>query len=135
MRFSLFMTKRNPEDWGVDLPAMRTAVDSIRVQEYSEDTGQPSAMNIKRQYLTQIARQLGHVIPTAPNAPIPRTGFPINSAIGVRPVATPELIKSGIAIARDCGVAGITLSQYDGADFTLLKAVREGLAAAGLLRT
>lgn len=135
MRFSLFMTKRNPEDWGVDLPAMRTAVDSIRVQEYSEDTGQPSAMNIKRQYLTQIARQLGHVIPTAPNAPIPRTGFPINSAIGVRPGATPELIKSGIAIARDCGVAGITLSQYDGADFTLLKAVREGLAAAGLLRT
>jgi hypothetical protein len=137
LRFSLFMTKRNPGDWGVDLPALKSSVDSIRVQEYSEDTGDPAALNIKRQYLTQIARQLGRDIPaTQPDgkpAPIPSTGFRINSAIGVRPRATPELIKAGIAIARDCGMSGITLSQYDGADMTLLKAVREGLVAAGLV--
>jgi hypothetical protein len=137
LRFSLFMTKRNPGDWGVDLPSLKSSVDSIRVQEYSEDTGDPAALNIKRQYLTQIARQLGRDIP-APQpdgkpAPIPSTGFRINSAIGVRPRATPELIKAGIAIARDCGMSGITLSQYDGADFMLLKAVREGLVAAALI--
>jgi hypothetical protein len=136
MRFSLFMTRRNPADWGVDLPSMRTAVDSIRVQEYSEDTGDAAALNIKREYLTQIARELGRDVPsTQPGYTISRAGFPINSAIGVRPRATPDLIKAGIAIARDCGMSGITLSQYDGADFTLLKAVREGLDAAGLLRT
>jgi hypothetical protein len=134
LRFSLFMTKRNPGDWGVDLPSMRQAVDSIRVQEYSEDTGDAGALAIKRQYLTQIARQLGHEAPTTqPGGTISSAGFPINSAIGVRPRATPELIKAGIAIARDCGMAGITLSQYDGADFTLLKAVRDGLVAARLL--
>jgi hypothetical protein len=120
MRFSLFMTRRNPQDWGVDLPSMREAVDSIRVQEYSEDTGLASGLDVKRKYLTQIAREIG-------------AGFPINSAVGVRPKATPELIKGGIAVARDCGMSGITLSQYDGADFTLLKSVREGLSAAGLV--
>jgi hypothetical protein len=135
LRFSLFMTKRNPADWGIDLTSLRPAVDSIRVQEYSEDTGQASALAIKRQYLTQIARQLGRDAPTSQSVgTISSAGFPINSAIGVRPRATPELIKAGIAIARDCGMSGITLSQYDGADFTLLKAVREGLAAAQLLR-
>jgi len=135
LRFSMFMTRRNPADWGVDLPTMRPGVDSIRVQEYSEDTGQASALAIKRQYLTQIASQLGHDVSTMqPGGTISSAGFPINSAIGVRPRATPELIKSGIAIARDCGMSGITLSQYDGADFTLLKAVRDGLAAAQLLR-
>jgi len=138
LRFSLFMTKRNPGDWGVDLSSLRPGVDSIRIQEYSEDTGQASALNIKRQYLTEIARQLGRDMPaTQPNVrqggKVSSGGFRINSAIGVRPRATPELIKAGIAIARDCGMSGITLSQYDGADFTLLKAVREGLAAAGLL--
>jgi hypothetical protein len=135
LRYSLFMTRRNPADWGVDLPSLRPSVDSIRVQEYSEDTGQASGLTIKRQYLTQIARELGHIVPTTqPGGTISPAGFPINSAIGVRPRATPELIKGGIAIARDCGMSGITLSQYDGADFTLLKAVRDGLAAANLLR-
>jgi hypothetical protein len=133
MRYSLFMTKRNPGDWGVDLPSMQKAVDSIRVQEYSEDTGQVSGLSVKRQYLTQIAHELGHTTSTTQPGVISSAGFRINSAIGVRPRATPELIKSGIAIARDCGMSGITLSQYDGADFTLLEAVREGLAAAGLL--
>jgi len=135
LRFSLFMTKRNPADWGVDLPMMRQAVDSIRVQEYSEDTGNAAALAVKRQYLIQIARELGREVPATPaGGVISSGGFPINSAVGVRPRATPELIKAGIAICRDCGMSGITLSQYDGADFTLLKAVRDGLAAAQLLR-
>jgi hypothetical protein len=134
LRYSLFMTKNNPGDWGVDLPTIRPSVDSIRVQEYSEDVGNAAALAGKRAYLTQIVRQLGHeVASTQPGGRMSSAGFPINSAIGVRPRATPDLIKAGIAIARDCGVSGITLSQYDGADFTLLKAVRAGLEAAHLL--
>jgi hypothetical protein len=123
-RFSLFMTKRNPGDWGVDLSLMREAVDSIRVQEYSEDTGDAKILETKGAYLREIARQLR---PTAADG-----GFRINSAIGVRPKATAALIARGIAIAKECGMSGITLSQYDGADLELLKAVRAGLAAVGL---
>ncbi|HVS73321.1 MAG TPA: twin-arginine translocation signal domain-containing protein [Phycisphaerae bacterium] len=126
-RFSLFMTKRNPGDWGVDLSLMRDAVDSIRVQEYSEDTGDPKILETKRAYLTTIAHQLR---PTPADA-----AFPINSAIGVRPRATPDLIKTGIAIAKDCRMSGITLSQYDGAPLPLLQSVRTALAAAQLLPT
>jgi hypothetical protein len=55
-------------------------------------------------------------------------------AIGVRPGAPPELIAAGIAIARECEIAGITLSQYDGADFMPPKAVRAGLVTAQLIR-
>jgi hypothetical protein len=134
MRFSLFMKTRNPGDWGVEPATLMKSLDSIRVQEYSEDTGDAKNLVVKRQYLTEIARQLGRVVPSEAGAVIPAKGFWINSAIGVRPKATPELIKAGIGIARDCGMSGITLSQYDGADITLLKAVKEGLVAAGIVK-
>jgi len=128
------MTKRNPGDWGIDLKSLKPAVDSIRIQEYSEDTGLASGLDVKREYLTQIARELGRdVSTTRTGGKISSADFKINSAIGVRPKATPELIKGGIAIARECGMSGITLSQYDGADFGLLKAVKDGLVAAEVI--
>ena len=74
-------------------------------------------MNGKREWLTQERQALGK-------------DFPLLSAVAVRPKATPELIREGVRIALECGVNGITLGHYDGAEFPMLRAIREGLAAA-----
>ena len=50
--------------------------------------------------------------------------------IGVRPKATPELIRQGVVISAECGCDGITMGHYDGAPFANLRAIREGLELA-----
>jgi hypothetical protein len=50
--------------------------------------------------------------------------------VAVRPKSTPELVREGIRIAVSCGVNGISLGHYDGAEFPTLRAVGEGLSAA-----
>jgi hypothetical protein len=49
------------------------------------------------------------------------------SAVAVRPKATRELIRQGVRIALECGVQGITLGHHDGAEFPMLRAVREAM--------
>jgi hypothetical protein len=113
-RFNAFM--RHGAPWGVDLKAMKPQLDSLRLMEYSEQKGSETAMESKRQWLTEARQMLG-------------PAFPILSAIAVRPKATPALIREGVRIARQCGMDGITLGHYDGAEFPMLRAVREGLNA------
>ncbi|HVW21901.1 MAG TPA: twin-arginine translocation signal domain-containing protein [Opitutaceae bacterium] len=115
LRYSQHMAR--PEDWGVDLVRLRPQLDSLRIQEYTEQAGDPAAMPGKRARLAEIRRRLG-------------PGFPIHSAIGTRLKATPALIREGIAIAAECRMNGVTLGHYDGATFAMLRAVREGLAAS-----
>lgn len=115
VRFNAFM--HNTEAWGVDLRAMKPHLNSLRVMEYSEQRGDPAAMNFKRKWLTETRAALGR-------------DFPALSAIAVRPKATPELIRQGVQIAVDCGMNGITLGHYDGAEFPMLRAIRDGLTAA-----
>ena len=52
------------------------------------------------------------------------------SAIGVRPRATPELIRKGVLISSECGADGITLGHYDGAPLRNLEAIGEGMREA-----
>jgi hypothetical protein len=52
------------------------------------------------------------------------------SAIGVRPRATPELIRRGVVISAQCGADGITMGHYDGAPYGNLRAIKEGLEMA-----
>jgi len=106
-------------DWGFDLGRMKPHLDSVRVMEYSEQRGDPAALNRKRQWLTRERQALGK-------------DFPLLSAIAVRPKATPELIRAGVKIAIECGVDGITLGHYDGAEFPMLRAIRSGLGEAGV---
>ncbi len=108
---------RNAADWGLDLRRMKPHLDSVRVCDYTEQQGNPAAMKGKREWLTQERQALG-------------PEFPLLSAIAVRPQATPELIREGVRIALACGVNGITLGHYDGAEFPMLRAIREGLAAS-----
>ena len=107
-------------DWGFDLETMKPHLDSIRVCDYSEQRGDPARMKEKREWLTGERAAVGK-------------GFPILSAVAVRPKATPELIREGVRIAVECGVNGITLGHYDGAEFPMLRAVRQGLVETKIL--
>ena len=106
-------------DWGFDLGLMKPHLDSVRVMEYSEQRGDPAAMDHKRQWITRERQVLGK-------------DFPLLSAIAVRPKATPELIRAGVRIAMECGMDGITLGHYDGAEFPMLRAIGDGLKEAGV---
>jgi hypothetical protein len=108
---------RNAGDWGLDLGRLKAHLDSVRVCDYTEQQGDPARMKGKRQWLTDERRVLGK-------------DFRLLSAVAVRPKATPELIRTGVKIAVECGVDGITLGHYDGSEFPMLRAVREGLTAA-----
>jgi len=107
-------------DWGVDLRRLKSSLDSIRVCDYSEQRGDPARMRDKREWLTEERGATGK-------------DFTMLSAIAVRPKATAALIQEGIRIAVECGMDGITLGHYDGAEFPMLRAVRDGMKAAGKL--
>lgn len=108
---------RNPAEWGLDLQELRPHLDSVRVCDYSEQTGNAAALEGKRRWLKEVRQGIGDRLP-------------LLSAVAVRPKATPELIRQGVRIAVQCGVNGITLGHHDGAEFPMLRAVREGLEAA-----
>ena len=113
------MHAKNPRDWGVDIVQLKPQLDALRIQDYSEQTGQAAAMEGKRTWLTEERRSLG-------------PEFNVVSGVAVRPRATPELIRQGVGIAVETKMNGIMLGFYDGADFANLRAIREGLAGAGL---
>jgi hypothetical protein len=115
--FRLNLYIRRPESGGMDLRALQPHLDSIRVCDYSEQTGNPEALKGKREWLAEVRATVGN-------------DMRVLSAVAVRPKATPELIRTGVGIAAECGVNGITLGHYDGAEFPMLRAIREGLAEA-----
>lgn len=110
---------KNIRDFGVDIVQLKPHLDALRIQDYSEQTGQAAAMDGKRTWLTE---ERGVVGP----------GFELISGVAVRPRATPELIRQGVKIAVETKMNGIMLGFYDGADFPNLRAVRAGLVDAGL---
>lgn len=57
---------------------------------------------------------------------------PLIPGIPVRILTTPAIVKSSIKISVDNGAKGIALKHYDGASYSLLRAVRDGLSAAGV---
>jgi hypothetical protein len=57
---------------------------------------------------------------------------PIIPGIPVRILTTPEIVRSSIKVSVDNGARGIALKHYDGASYSLLRAVRDGLNAAGV---
>ena len=85
--------------------------------DYAEQNGVASALPAKRAWLAENRQKLG-------------PDFWIVSAVAVRPKATPDLIQQGIQLCVDTKMNGITLAQYDGADFPNLRAIRDGLVTA-----
>ncbi len=107
---------------GLDMRALRPHLDSIRSSDYSEQSGDPARMEHKRRWLLSVRRAVG-------------SQMHFLSAIGVRPKATPELIRQGVVISAQCGVDGITMGHYDGAPFSHLRAIKEGLEMADVEMT
>jgi len=116
LRLNAFITS-DQELSGLDLRSLKPHLDSIRSSDYSEQSGDPSRLEHKRQWLLSVRRAVSDEMHFL-------------SAIGVRPKATPELIRQGVVISAQCGVDGITIGHYDGAPYSHLRAIKEGMERA-----
>jgi hypothetical protein len=54
--------------------------------------------------------------------------FPFIGGVAVRPKATPDLIREGMKITLEAGGCGVSLGHYDGAEWPMLRAIKEELA-------
>jgi hypothetical protein len=107
----------NQELSGLDLRALKPHLDSIRSSDYSEQSGDMNRLEHKRRWLMSVRRAVGEEMHFL-------------SALGVRPKATPEIIRQGVVVSAQCGVDGLTMGHYDGASFSNLRAVKEGMELA-----
>lgn len=115
-RYNTFIP--TPEITGLDLRSASRYLDSVRSSDYSEQSGDPEMVDKrKRGWLHAIRRAIGN------------EKF-LNSAIGVRPAATPELLRMGVRVSAECGADGISLGHYDGATMAFLDAIKQGLEEA-----
>lgn len=112
LRLNAYISQ-NQELAGLDLRALKPYVDSVRSSDYSEQSGDPARLEHKRRWLLAIRRAVGEE-------------KPVLSAIGVRPKATPELIRQGVLVSAQCGIDGLTIGHYDGASYSNLRAIKEG---------
>jgi hypothetical protein len=109
----------HPELMGLDLRSVAGQLDSIRSSDYSEQSGDPARMAWKRRYLHNIRRTVG-------------LDMYFLSAVSPRPRATPELVEQGVLISAECGADALTIGHYDGSWLHCLRAVKSGLAKAGI---
>lgn len=100
---------------GQNLCDISKYTDSIRMMDYSEQTGDDGLVSKKDHWLANVRRQIGDDIP-------------IIAGIAPRAKATPELIKKGIKIVALGGADGLSYGFYDGATFEHLSAIREGMS-------
>lgn len=101
---------------GLDVTACSKHWDSVRNSDYSGQKGYPSQMDHKREWFKRERAELG------PN-------YPFIGGVAVRPKATPELIREGVKITLENGGCGVSLGHYDGAEWPMLRAIKEELTA------
>jgi hypothetical protein len=99
---------------GQDLTKIGQYVDSIRIMDYAEQTGDEERVLNKGKWLANVRRQVGE-------------DKIIIAAIAPRAKATPDLIKKGIRAVALGGADGLSYGFYDGATIERLKAIREGM--------
>lgn len=116
LRLNAYITS-NQELSGLDLRALKPHLNSIRSSDYSEQSGDPSRLEHKRRWLLSVRRAVGDEMYFL-------------SAIGVRPKATPDIVRQGVIVSAQCGADGITIGHYDGAPFSNLRAIKEGMTLA-----
>jgi hypothetical protein len=101
---------------GLDIAACSKHWDSVRNSDYSEQKGYPSQMDHKREWFKTERAALG-------------PSYPFIGGVAVRPQATPELIREGVKITLEVGGCGVSLGHYDGAEWPMLRAIKEELTA------
>ncbi len=102
---------------GIEFAALKPHLGSIRSSNYDEQSGRMEMLEHKRQFLLAVRAAAGDDILFL-------------SAIGIRPQATPELVRKGVLISAECGADGLSLGHYDGAPLRLLEAIGDGLRDA-----
>ncbi len=99
---------------GQDLTRIAPYVDSIRMMDYSEQTGEEERVMNKGYWLANVRRQVGE-------------DKRIIGGIAPRAKATPDLIRKGIKILALGGADGLSFGFYDGATMERLRAIREAM--------
>lgn len=112
LRYNTYMAA--PERAGLDFKSAFRYVDSVRESDYSDQLGTDEGVAIKRAKLMKIRRALSE-------------DQKLIAALGVRPNATPEILRASIKAAVDAGADGLSLGHYDGGTMERLDAVRIGL--------
>lgn len=103
---------------GLFLEDLRGVINSCAISDHTEQLGRPDeTFALRKSWLAENRSLLG-----------PETR--LLSSVAVRPKATPSLIRRGVQAAVENGADGIACKHYDGATFSMLRAVRDGLAAA-----
>ena len=108
-----------PEFGGLDYAALKPFLGSVRSSNYSEQTGKPEQLEVKRRFLLSLRDALGDE-------------FPMYSAIATRPGATPELVRKAVVLSAECGADGLSVAHYDSSPLQHLRAISEGLKEAGV---
>jgi hypothetical protein len=102
---------------GLYLEDLKTYVTSVHMSTHTEQEGYERSDRKSRIETTRYF--IGPNVPLIPGIP-------------VRIYATPAIVKSSIKISVDNGAKGIALKHYDGASYSVMRAVRDGLSAAGV---
>jgi hypothetical protein len=105
---------------GLHFEDLKGVINSCVNQDHTEQIGNPNETFSYRKTWIAVNRSLLGA------------ETPLISGVAVRPKATPALIRKGIQAAVDSGVNGIACKHYDGATYSMLRAVRDGLRAAGV---
>jgi len=93
---------------------MKDSVDSIRESDYSEQSGDIGRLALKKKKILKIRRAIGYE-------------KSLIAAVGVRPKATEEIIRSSVKMLSELGIDGLSLGHYDGATMSKLDAVKAGM--------
>ena len=102
---------------GLYLEDLKTYITSVHLSTHTEQNGYETTDRKSRIETTRYF--LGSDVSVIPGIP-------------VRILTTPAIVRSSIKISVNNGAKGIALKHYDGASYSLLRAVRDGLSAAGV---
>lgn len=105
------------ETSGLDMTKVSKYVDSVRLMDYAEQTGDERKVDEKGIWISNIRRQAGYDVP-------------IISAVAPRSHATPALIRKGVRLAALAGADGLSYGFYDCARIENLRAIKEGMEEA-----
>ncbi len=114
VEFRLNTCWKEGEMHGLNLREAAKVVDSIRLMDYSEQTGDREKVLGKTKWLANVRRMAGE-------------DKKIIAGIAPRHLATPELIRLGVHQAAIMGADGLSYGFYDGACFENLKAIAQGM--------
>ena len=108
--------------FGLDIKAVAPYLGSVVNQDHQEQYGRANeTFDLRKKWLQANRSFIGPDIP-------------LICGIATRMKASPELIKAGIKVALEhpARVNGLALKHYDGASFSLLRAVKQGMIEAGV---